>query len=57
MQINNILSFLFIRLVEVQKLDNSLNWQVYGETGTFLQSWKYKIVQPFGEDLANQYII
>lgn len=38
MQINNILSFLLNRLVEVQKLDNSLNWQVYGETGTFLQS-------------------
>lgn len=38
MQINNILSFLFIRLVEVQKLDNSLNRQVYGETDTFLQS-------------------
>lgn len=38
MQINNILSFLLIRLVEAQKLDSSLNWQVYGETGTFLQS-------------------
>lgn len=40
MQTNNILSFLLIRLVELQKLDNSLNWQVYGETDckTFLQS-------------------
>ena len=41
MQTNNILSFLFIRLVELQKLDNSLNWQVYGET-RFLTIMKMK---------------
>ena len=41
MQTNNILSFLLIRLVELQKLDNSLNWQVYGET-RFLTIMKMK---------------